>query len=43
MLKESFIWDNDNKVAIEVIKTFSLLLKIYYLDLVETYVALSII
>ena len=41
MLKESSIWGNENKVAVEVIGTFRLLLKTYHLDLVETYVAPS--
>ena len=42
MLKEYSIWDNNNKVVVEVIETFRLTLKTYYLDLVETYVTQSI-
>jgi len=42
MLNESSIWGNENKIVVEVIRTFKLFLKTYYLDLVETYVAPSI-
>ena len=32
MMKESSIWDNDNKVGVEVKGTFRLFLKTYCLD-----------